>query len=184
MADQSARIDFTTSLTRKAWHMLRSFGNETYENFDPTDMDLETEEGEVYEAFCTEYIYYGRHQQHRALLDQFPSFDGVTVTEIGFVALHLAEVDDFDDPTAQQQIVFRLESHRLGAAIFNGGYVECGEVTELDDLLQIDAFLNGLECVMWQNQLSNGFSSVNCLPFSDTMRRIGIFLSQEADKEE
>jgi hypothetical protein len=173
--------NLTVSLTRKAWSMLRTFGREEYARFDPEELDLDVELGEVYDSVSTEEISYGDQQQYRACLDQFPSFNGVTITEIGFVALHLMELDDFDEEIFEQQVVFRLENHRYGPAVFTGTYISSEAVEDFDDLLELESFLSCLEEVMWQNQLQDGFSSLNALPLSDTMYKLERLLSQDND---
>lgn len=175
----SHEVDLVTSITRKAWSMLVELGDVGCEEF---DLDVTDEHCiEEYETIKTEFFYYGEQGQYRACLDMFPCIDEETCTDVGYVALHLAQVNDLGDVEEHQQLVFRQEIRPEGAAVFIGDYEKQRELSELEELLSVSSFLDSLKALMWRYQIIDATSRINMLPFSDSIRRFNSLLKNSSE---
>jgi hypothetical protein len=176
--------EIKTVLCRKAWEMLRAFGDEIcheiqlepeFHGFDAN------EELELYESTETEYIKYGEFEDFSVVIDQYPFMKGRMCSDVGYVALHLSRYDRYEEVVEEQQIVFRQEIHPKGADILIGDNNQLDIVGGFKQLIEIGTFLEFVKNIAWQRFIENPFSYINTYPQSDLIRSLHSMLFSEED---
>ena len=161
-------------LFRKAWTILNFFG----ESFDASiARHQETDGGEDFESVQTDYVPF--LDGHSICLDQFPLVCGEPLTDIGYVALHLAGGDEH--LLEKDQIFFRSSLVPGGPRVFSG-YSFDDPIESLESLINVGAILSAVEKSYWDNEYADPASRLNNLPESDTMRGMRVLLSNEDDE--
>jgi hypothetical protein len=176
--------ELKTELCRKAWEMLRAFGDETSHEIEieaenhELDIDDKTE---IYESTETGYINYGDMEEYSVVIDQYPFMNGKMCSDIGFVVLHLGRQDNYHVVADEQQIVFRQEAHPYGPEILIGDNDQLETVAGLEQLIEVGTFLEYIKTIAWKDFVSDPFSSINTYPQSDLLRSLNSMLFSEED---
>ena len=191
---EGPEVPLVVEVTRQAWSMLQTFGEDTEELTDPkapgivVDPELQIDDAVNYEAVSTEGFMYG--DSGYFYLDQFP--EGVGAREmfgfVGFVALHMELLgpdndDDEQSEVANSQLVFRLETHEAGPAVFTGDTESLTEVTSEEDLTHILRGLHVLSAVAWPQYTANRDSKVHLQPLSDMQSGFLSFLASTGEEQ-
>lgn len=175
--------DMEQLLVRRGWSLLRMFGEDSYDRVDLVGgVYPNTETAEIdYESTASPY-FQSPDARYSLAMNQFPHIGGEVVCDIGYVALFVEESGNIDNPELSQQMVFRLESHYDGPAVFVGDVEgrKLTQVTEPEDLLEISRFLDDIEVVCWRQYLDNPDSNIRNTPLSDIMNGAATFLMEES----
>lgn len=170
-------------VVRKAWQLLSTFGSEDIFIIGDSD-PAACSDTEMYEYIETDNIYLGDEKNIVVMIDQVRVVEGEQLAQIGYVAIHLEEVNEWGDLSSSQQLIFRLETHKLGAGVFDGDPFDTEPVEELSDLLEILCFLGELEIVMWLQYAEESESRIKMLPESESDRKFRYMTNMEFDEQE
>ena len=192
---QSGPTDLPTLTSRKAWSVLRTFGSLRTEEFLPDDAEeiqdilVEQKHGDVsiverqadpdmYREpleqdvmfYATRTFRYGNDNQYGFYFDQSTEVLSLDSLDPGHVVFHAQRFFSEDSVENTDQLAFRLETHRLGAAVltrygFKGPY---NELTDEEELWGVYEGLQIIEQFMWASELADSDSDMRTTPRSDS----------------
>jgi len=175
------RLDPVRRATRHAWRLLEQYGEELVVNLDDQDRvvdeDIKSNSSIQFSYLSTDTFLAG--ENHSFSIDQLPeTCDDRLITDVGFVALHMTLFDDEGESMQNDQVVFRLEEHELGPAIFQGKQYS-RQVKRPECIADINRGLSVIEEQMHQSRINDPYSSINNLPESEIAQRMSAFIQDD-----
>ncbi len=176
--------------TREAWMMLQTFGESGQRAIDPEYRVAEIELKDncpdflTFDTIYTPVFYCSPYEAF--YLDQFPAGQEDMRGKVGFVALHMENSDpsDLNDVLEYAQMVFRLETHKNGPAVFVGDDEILTEVIDDSHLTDIYFGLRSLTAIAWPQYAATHDASAKVYPRFNDNPDYDSFLIEENGNDE